>query len=113
MPSLTKHTIHVTILDDSRQKECDADCGVDWSAGEAIALASQRIEERFGDKIRLAYLDLSTAATNRDAAEWHEVVKNQNLPLPLLVINGQPRISGQFDTRRLLDAIDAEIEIGA
>lgn len=112
MPSSTKHTIQVTIIDDSRQKECDADCGVDWFAGEAIALASQRIKERFGDRIELACLDLSTATTD-DAAEWHQEINNKNLPLPLLVINGQPRISGQFDTRRLLDAIDAEIEMGA
>jgi len=33
------------------------------------------------------------------------------LPLPLLIINGEPRIPGQFDIRLLLDAIDAEIEI--
>ena len=113
MLSLTKHTIHVTILDDSRQKECDADCGVDWSSGDAIALARQRFKERFGDEIQLAYFDLSTTTANRDAAEWHEVIKDKNLPLPLLLINGQPRISGQFDTRRLLDVIEAEIEMGA
>ena len=113
MPSSTKHTIQVTIIDDSRQKECDADCGVDWFAGEAIALTSQRIKERFGDRIELTCLDLSTATTDGGAAEWHQEINNKNLPLPLLVINGQPRISGQFDTRRLLDAIDAEIEMGA
>jgi hypothetical protein len=33
------------------------------------------------------------------------------LPLPLLIINGEPRISGQFDIRFLLYAIDTEIEI--
>ena len=33
------------------------------------------------------------------------------LSLPALVINGEVRISGHFDMRMLMDAIDAEIEI--
>ena len=114
MLSLIKHTIQITIIDDSSREKCDAYCGVDWTSREAIALASQRIKDRFGDKIHLAYLNLSKPMTNHDALEkWNQATKNKNLSLPLLLINGQPRISGQFDIRQLLDAIDAEMEIGA
>ncbi len=47
-----------------------------------------------------------------DALEWKEIIKNKNLSLPLLLVNGQPRVSGEFDIRQLLDAIEVEIEIG-
>jgi len=40
-------------------------------------------------------------------------VRDRNLLLPLLLIDGEPRISGQFDLRQLLDAIEAALEMGA
>ena len=111
MLSLIRRAIQITIIDDSKGEKCDAHCGVDWSSAEAIALASQRIKDRFGAKIQLEYLDLSKPMTNHHALELSRRIRNKNLPLPLLLINGESRISGQFDIRQLLDAIDAEIEI--
>jgi len=109
MPPLDK--IQITIVDDSQGTKCDAHCGVDWSSAEVIALASNRIKERFGKKIKLNYLDLSKPMTNHYAIELNQRIKKEKLPLPLLAINGQPRISGQFDIHLLLEAIDAEMEI--
>ncbi len=111
MLPLIKHTIQVTIVDDSKGEKCDAHCGVDWSAVEAITLASQGIKDRFGDKIQLEYLDLSKPIANRRALELFQGIKNKDLSLPLLLINSKPRISGQFDIRLLLDAINAELEL--
>jgi len=104
--------MQITVIDDSKAEKCEAHCGIDWSSKEAITLIDQRIKERFGGRVKLEYLDLSKPRTGR-ALELNQLVKDENLPLPLLVINGQPRISGQFDIRHLLDAIDAEMEIGA
>ncbi|MFC1984270.1 hypothetical protein ACFLVO_04605 [Chloroflexota bacterium] len=111
MVPLIKHNIHVTVVDDSKNEKCDAHCGVDWSSVEAVTLAGQRIKDRFGDNIQLEYLDLSKPIANRHALELVQGIKNRNLSLPLLLINGEPRISGQFDVRLLLDAINAEIEL--
>ena len=111
MTPLIRHAIQITIVDDSKGEKCNAHCGVDWSSAEAIALASQRIKDRFGDKIQLEYLDLSKPMTNHHSLELNQRIRNKNLSLPLLLINGEPRISGQFDIRQLLDAIDAEMEI--
>ena len=110
---MIKHISQITIVDDSKGEKCDAHCGVDWSSREAIALASQRIKDRFDDKIQIKYLDLSKAMATHDALEWSQAIENKNLSLPLLLINGQLRISGQFDVRQLLEAIEAEMEIGA
>ena len=109
MPPLIKYK--VTIIDDSKGEKCEAHCGIDWSSPEAIALATKRIKDRFGDQIQLEYLDLSQPLVNDHSLELSQQVRNKKLPLPLLVINGVPRISGEFDIHLLLEAIDAELEI--
>ena len=111
MPPLIEPAIQITIVDDSKVEKCDAHCGVDWSSPEVVTLASQRIKDRFGDRIKLQYLDLSKPITNHHASAMKQRVRNKKLPLPLLIINDEPRILGEFDIRLLLDAIDAEIEI--
>lgn len=111
MTPLIKQAIQIVIIDDSKVKQCDVNCGVDWSSAEAVTLVNQRIKDRFGDDVRLKYLDLSKPVTDERALELQQKIRNGDLSLPLLVINGAPRISGQFDIRMLLDAIDAEIEI--
>ncbi len=111
MLPVIKHAIQAIIIDDSEGEKCDAHCGEDWSSVEAVTLASQRIKDRFGDKIQLEYLDLSKPIVNRHALELFQGVKNKDLSLPLLLINGGPRITGQFDIRLLLDAINAELEL--
>ncbi len=108
---MSKHTIQITIVDDSRIKPCPAECGIDWSAAGAIALANQRVKDRFGDRAQLDYIDLPKATDSQHIRELKPII--QDLPLPLLLINGHPRIFGEFDIRRLLDAIEAEMEIEA
>jgi len=91
--------------------ECDASCGEDWSSPDVVGMARQRVKERFGNEMKLEYLDLAKATTNRQTSKWRQDIKN--LSVPVLLINGEPRIAGQFTIRQLLDAIEAEIEIGA
>ena len=111
--SPTKDTIRITILDDTRKQECEAACGEDWSLPETLALANQRIKDRFGDSAKLEYLDLTRVTANQQTLDWNRAIRDKNLSLPLLLINGELRIAGQFDIRQLLDAVEAEIEIGA
>ena len=58
MLPLVKPLIQITIIDDSKGERCDAQCGMDWSSPEVIALANRRIKDRFGDRISLKYIDL-------------------------------------------------------
>ena len=112
MKALDKHTVQITILNDSRREECEAECGIDWSSPEALSLAGERIKERFGEDVTLVYLDLAKAKDNHDILKWAEVIEKQSLLLPILLVNDQLRISGQFDYRQLMDIIEVEIELG-
>jgi len=111
MLPLNKHIIQITILDDSRCEKCEAQCGIDWSSAEVMASANRQIEERFGDGVKLEYLDLSQLTADHHASGLTRVSESENLPLPLLIIDGVSRIAGQFDIRLLLEAIDTEVEI--
>ncbi len=104
--------MQITIIDDSQNRQCSAGCGIDWSSSEAVTLACQRIEERFGQEVELRYMDLARTTADPDASAWRESIKEKNLLLPLLLLNGQLRISGDFDIRQLIDVIEVEIEIG-
>ena len=79
------------------------------SAAAAITLANQRIKDKFGDRAQLEYIDLPKATDSQPVRELKQRI--EDLPLPLLLINGQPRVSGQFDIRQMLDAIEADLEI--
>ena len=109
MPYSLKRPIKITIVDDSKAGKCDVGCGPDWSAAETVALAERRVRDRFGDNIELEYLDLSGPAASH--SELNHRIRKENLFLPLLLIDGELRVSGQFDIRLLLDAVEAEIEV--
>ena len=106
-------TIEISIIDESSRRDCDAGCGTDWSSPDAVALATRQIENRFGSEVRLEYSDLSRNAVDPQALEWRQAIRERNLSVPLLLINGRLRVAGQFDVRQIVDAVEAEMEIGA
>ena len=109
---MTEATIEISIIDESSRRDCDAGCGTDWSSPDAVALATRQIENRFGSEVRLEYSDLSRDAVDRQALEWRQAIRERNLSVPLLLINGRLRVAGQFDVRQIVDAVEAEMEIG-
>ena len=99
--------LQATIVYDSRdnpgkEESCNALCGTDWSLSENIALARDRVRERFGARAEVSFIDV---------ARRGPPVGLENVPLPALLINGQPRITGRFDIRRLMDAVEAGLEM--
>ena len=108
---MPKHDIQVVIANDTTVVQCDAECGIDWAAVESIDLARQQIKDRFGEDIKLEYIDLSQPAAHPHTTALSQEIKSKTLLLPLLLINGQPRISGQFDIRQLMDIIEVELEL--
>ena len=103
--------MRVYILGDSSLSRCEANCGTDWSSSEAVSLARKQVQERFGKEIELEYVDLSEAAGKEEIVRLTGEKTAEDIQLPLLVINGMTRISGQFDIRQLFDIIETEIEI--
>lgn len=101
--------IRITIVDDSSGRDaCEGNCGVDWSSPEAFGEALEKVAERFGERARLTYVDLPKARESKNLASIRKRI--QGMPLPVLLANGKPRIAGEFDTRQLMDVIEADLE---
>jgi disulfide oxidoreductase YuzD len=112
MAPLSKNIIEIMVLDDTGRHDCSACVEIDWSLPDSIALAYQRIKDRFNASLKLEYIDLSKGTANQQALKWSQAIRERNLSVPLLLINGELRISGQFSIRQLLDAIETVIEMG-
>lgn len=105
--------VRVTILDDSRSQRCEGRCGMDLSSpGELEALA-ELLNKTYGESVRLEYRDLCSSPVEDALIAIEEKASLDALPLPLLLINGKPRISGYFDLRLIQDVIQAEMEISS
>lgn len=105
-------TTHIVILDDSRVEKCYAGCGVDWSKEEELERARENIKARFHADILLEYLDLAQPQINEKFSSVLKKARTAELLYPLLVINEDIRISGNFDFRMLVDMIAAAQELG-
>ncbi len=108
---MTEKTFAIEIVDDTGRRDCDADCGTDWSSPEMVALAGKQVEQRFGGAATVEYRDLARGALDAGQQEMKRNIRQQGLSVPLLLVNGHLRVAGQFDIRRIVDAIEAEMEI--
>lgn len=104
--------IRVTLVEDSQAPEPTGPCSLVCEKSPSFEALQEHLAERFGDEVVVERLDL--AATERPP----EAIKNlagQNYFLPLVLVNGQVRLSGPFDFRRVVDTIEAlkEIEGGS
>jgi disulfide oxidoreductase YuzD len=101
----------VIILDQIGGKWCPEGCGVDWLKEENRNLARESIKQRFGDRVRIDFFDLQDPSIKQRFPQLVEKIKEESLYLPILLINGEVRISGYFDFRMLLDMVEAEGEL--
>src|SRR5512137_2005418 len=93
--------VNVTIIFDSRKVQCEGHCGPDWSSPETVETAKKRLNERFGKTVKLVLLDLS--AGGKTAPVWQKRITGDNLNVPLLLVNNEVRIPGEFDIRQMMD----------
>jgi|PlaIllAssembly_1097288.scaffolds.fasta_scaffold2768084_2 hypothetical protein len=99
----------VTIVDKANSQVCAGNCGGDWSLPEILETAQQRINQRFDKQVNLEYIDLLNAEDSENIRNIRETVKD--MPLPVLLADGRPRITGAFDMRQLLDVIETCLEV--
>ena len=102
----------ITILNDSRVKKCDAGCGVNWSKKEEIDIAREQIKRQLHDDFVLEYKDMANASVAKIFLPIIQKARKADIFYPVLIINGDIRISGDFDLRMLTDMIDAARELG-
>ena len=106
---LSENKLKVFIIDSNNSQVCAGNCGGDWSLPDALEAARQRISLRFGEQVELDYIDLLKTEDSEDIFKIREAVRD--MPMPVLLADGRPRIAGTFDMRQLMDVIEACLEV--
>ena len=104
--------ILVTVVDEAAIPNCDARCGLDLSSPEIFKSTTDALRKLFGSRVKIELISLAAMKSGSLSAIAHRV-DSGDLALPLLLINGKPRISGCFDLHSLQEVIQAEIEMAA
>ena len=104
--------ILVTVVDEAASPKCEARCGLDLSSPETLKSTTDVVRKLFGNRVKIQHISLAAIETGA-LSEIAGRVKSGDLVLPLLLINGKPRISGYFDLHSLQEVIQAEIEMAA
>lgn len=103
-------TIRVTIYEDSQREQCSGGCGMDCSAAETQQFIKEHLKQLYGEMIKVEHVDLAAPSCDQSHIEFAQSIKARDFMLPLVLINGKPRLSGYFDMRQLKEAIQTEIE---
>lgn len=98
-----KPVLRLTVVGNSRAPLCRADCGMDWSLPETLAQARQALQEHFGDHVKIEYVDIAHSKKSTRRAK--------GTSYPLLMVDGNVRLAGQFDLRQVIDIAETEIEM--
>ncbi len=101
--------LKVEIVDSSQAEKCEGTCGMNWSLPESVSLAKERLRQKYGKTVSLQYLNLSLPEISEKTKPLAESFPT--LPMPILLINGQPKIWGDFDLRMLLDMVETEMDV--
>ena len=104
--------ILVTVVDDATSPKCEARCGLDLSSPEVLKSTTGVLRKLFGSRVKIKHVSLAAIEAG-SLPGIAERVKSGDLVLPLLLINGKPRVSGYFDLHLLQESIQAEIEMAA
>jgi len=92
-------------------KPCSESCGTDWLNEENQKLALENVRHRFGERVKLNFYNLADPEVREKFPEILHKVEKEGLYLPLLMIEGEVKISGYFDLRMLLDMIEVAGEV--
>jgi disulfide oxidoreductase YuzD len=100
--------IKVTIFDDTGEAQC-AGCYQVARSLEEVTFAIAHLKGKYGKGVTVEYVDLADDPENSDVIES---IRSRNLPLPVVAINGVPRLAGNVEYRAIVEAIEAQREVG-
>ena len=101
-------SIRVTIFDHTTMEHCSVRCGVELMEDE-VGFIAEQLKNRYGEGVEVEYIDLAHSPQH---LEMRERIRAQNLPLPVVAINGALRLAGSLQYRAIADAIEALLELG-
>jgi len=104
--------MRVSIIYDAGSPDCDGGCGLDLASTEEMQFTLHHLRQRYGDSVEVEFLDFSSCGGGpAESADLAHSMRERGLPLPLLAINGIPRLSGNLSFARIAQAIEVQREV--
>lgn len=100
--------IRVTIFDDAGEAQC-AGCYQVGRSLEEVTFVIAHLKRKYGEGVAVEYVDLAEDLENSDVVAR---IRAQNLPLPVVAIDGVTRLAGNVEYRAIVEAIEAQREVG-
>lgn len=105
---MARKPIELTIVNDSGAELVCADCEGGKMTSEQLQLVVEQLEKAYGDQIQVQVIDLARSPAPR----WRKVIdEGKGAALPLLALNGVPRLWGKFDYRMAAEVIEVQREM--
>ena len=89
--------LQIKIIDVDCNTLCQTKCGTNWSNPDIRTQVTKELKERYRNRIKIEY----TKAAVHDSEKG-----------PILIMNGQIRLTGQFDKLQLIEIIETDLELG-
>jgi len=105
---MTSAPIRVTIFDNAGETQCTGCYRISRSL-EEIAVVIQNLRRKYGDEVEVEYIDLAESPESSDVMEQ---IRAQNLPSPVVAINGVLRLAGSVEYREIMEVIETLKEVG-
>ena len=77
---------------------------------ETTQVTSYYLKMRFGETVEVEYVDMANPESQAQFPEVLAVVADQNLPYPLVAINGRLRAAGSAHYYRILPFVEEVLE---
>ncbi len=73
---------------------------------------SYYLRQKFGDRVNTEFLNLAVPDVRQQYANVVSAIEKDNLPLPLVAINGEVKMAGGVDYYSIVSAIESLIVAG-
>lgn len=108
---MAQRPLHVTVYYEIHPPQAGACCGASPSSGELAEHVVEHLNQRYGDNVELEFLDLSDAQVRLRNHELAKRIGEGEALLPLITVEGVPRLWGAADFWSIVKAIDTHREV--
>ena len=68
------------------------------------------MQQRYGPSVQVDYVDLGRVEAQVEFQELLALIADQNLPYPLVAVNGQLRLAGSADYYRVIALVEEALQ---
>ena len=77
---------------------------------ETTRITQYYVQQRYGSSVQVDYVDLGAADAQEEFPELLAFIAEQNLPYPLVAVDGQLRLAGSADYYRVVALVEEALQ---